>query len=158
MDGFSAIMVAVPLIVPFAARFHLHPFHLAIMFLLNLEIAYLAPPLGLNLYISSFRFSRPVVSLYRVVVPFLAILGVGLLVVMFVPKVSTMLVDGDIRKAREKAAAVGEPPREAWQMECVQTDRNHPEPCSEEDKKKWPDEVAQPPEEPREQSPGEEPR
>src|SRR6185295_11536250 len=66
MDGFSAILVAVPLVIPFAAKFHLQPFHLAMMFLLNLEIAFCAPPLGLNLFISSFRFNRPVVTLYRI--------------------------------------------------------------------------------------------
>jgi tripartite ATP-independent transporter DctM subunit len=137
MDGFSAILVAVPLILPFAARFNLHPFHLAIMFLLNLEIAYCAPPLGLNLYISSFRFNRPVVSLYRIVVPFLGILGIGLLIVMYVPKVSSVLVDGDITRARARAAASGEPPTEAWKLECVQMDRSHPIPCTDEDKRRW---------------------
>jgi tripartite ATP-independent transporter DctM subunit len=72
MDGFSALLVAVPLVLPFAAHFGLHPFHLAMMVLLNLELAFCMPPLGLNLFISSFRFERPVVSLYRSVLPFVA--------------------------------------------------------------------------------------
>ena len=137
MDGFSAILVAVPLVLPFAAKFQLHPFHMAMMFLLNLEIAFCCPPLGLNLFISSFRFNRPVVSLYRIVVPFLGILTFGLLLVMYVPKISTILIDPDIRAARAEAEKYNSPPREAWLLECVQNDRNNPLPCSEEDKKKW---------------------
>jgi TRAP-type C4-dicarboxylate transport system permease large subunit len=71
MDGFSSIFVAVPLLIPFAAEFDLSPFHLAAMFLLNLEIAYLSPPLGQNLFVSSFRFGVPMVTLYRSALPFL---------------------------------------------------------------------------------------
>lgn len=138
MDGFSAILVAVPLILPFAARFSLGPFHLAIIFLLNLEIAYCAPPLGLNLFISSFRFSRPVVSLYRIVLPFLAILGISLVIVSYVPWVSDVTLKDDIREAREQAAELGMPPREAWMLECVQEDRTHPLPCTDEERAKWP--------------------
>jgi C4-dicarboxylate transporter, DctM subunit len=138
MDGFSAILVAVPLILPFGARFGLHPFHLAMMFLLNLEIAYCAPPLGLNLYISSFRFNRPVVTLYRVVMPAVAILTFGLAIVMYIPKVSTVLVDKDSAKLRADALALGQPPREAWRLECVQEDQSNPVPCTEDEKKKFP--------------------
>jgi tripartite ATP-independent transporter DctM subunit len=137
MEGFSAILVAVPLILPFASRFGLHPFHLAVMFLLNLEIAYCAPPLGLNLFISSFRFERPLVSLYRVVLPFTGILGIGLIIVMYVPPVATVLVDGDIVKAFAKAEALKEKPRDAWLLQCVQEDRANPMPCTPEDKLKW---------------------
>jgi tripartite ATP-independent transporter DctM subunit len=137
MEGFSAILVAVPLMLPFAARFGLHPFHLAVMFLLNLEIAYVAPPLGLNLFISSFRFDRPLVSLYRVVLPFTGILVVGLGLVMYVPKIATVLVDADIRKAYAKAEARKEMPRDAWLMQCVQEDRSNPVPCTDEDRARW---------------------
>lgn len=137
MEGFSAILVAVPLILPFAARFNLHPFHLAVMFLLNLEIAYCAPPLGLNLFISSFRFERPLVSLYRLVLPFTGILAVGLLVTMYVPKVSTALVDVDIAKAYAAAERNKEAPREAWLLQCVQEDRSNPLPCTEADRQKF---------------------
>lgn len=137
MEGFSAILVAVPLILPFAARFELHPFHLAMMFLLNLEIAYCAPPLGLNLFISSFRFERPLVSLYRVVLPFTGILVLGLLLVMYVPKIATVLVDADIQAAYASAEAKKESPREAWLLQCVQEDRSNPLPCTKADKEKW---------------------
>jgi C4-dicarboxylate transporter, DctM subunit len=137
MDGFSAILVAVPLILPFAARFTLGPFHLAMIFLLNLEIAYCCPPLGLNLFISSFRFNRSVVSLYRVVLPFAGILASALVLVSYVPLLSNVFVRGDIAVARAKAAREGSPPREAWLMECVQEDRSNPLPCTPEDKKKY---------------------
>jgi C4-dicarboxylate transporter DctM subunit len=137
MEGFSAILVAVPLILPFAARFNLQPFHLAVMFLLNLEIAYCAPPLGLNLFIASFRFEKPLVSLYRIVLPFTAILTVGLLIVMYVPKVSTLAVDGDIEKAYALAEKNKEIPRDAWLLQCVQEDRSNPIPCTDEDRKKF---------------------
>ena len=137
MEGFSAILVAVPLILPFAAKFQLHPFHLAMMFLLNLEIAFCCPPLGMNLFISAFRFNRPVVSLYRIVLPFVGILTFALALVMYVPKISTVLIDADIRAARAEAAKYGMPPREAWLLECVQNDRNNPIPCTEEDRQKW---------------------
>ena len=137
MEGFSAILVAVPLILPFAARFHLHPFHLAMMFLLNLELAYCAPPLGLNLFIASFRFEKPLLQLYRIVLPFTGILAVGLFLVMYVPALSTVLVDGDIRKAYVEAEKRQETPREAWLMQCVQEDRSNPIPCNEADKARF---------------------
>jgi C4-dicarboxylate transporter DctM subunit len=137
MDGFSSILVAVPLLIPFAAKFGLSPFHLAMMFLLNLEIAYLSPPLGQNLFVASFRFNRPMIHLYRVAVPFIAVLVVGLVMLMTIPKLSTMAIEGDIARAKARAAEFNEPPREAWLMECVQEDRNNPLPCTEEEKKKW---------------------
>src|SRR5262249_7004079 len=116
----------------------LGPFHVAIIFILNLELAFCLPPLGLNLFISSFRFSRPVVSLYKVVLPFAAILAVALLLVSYIPRISDVLVLGDITAQREDALARGAPPREAWLLECVQHARLNPLPCSEEDKKRWP--------------------
>jgi tripartite ATP-independent transporter DctM subunit len=136
MDGFSAILVAVPLVLPFAAKFHLNPFHMAVMFLLNLELAFLLPPLGLNLFISSFRFNRPVVSLYRVVLPFAALVTFGLALIMYVPSISTVLLDADVKAARAEAKRTNSPPREAWQLECVQEDPSHPMPCT-------PEEIAQ---------------
>jgi C4-dicarboxylate transporter DctM subunit len=137
MDGFSAILVAVPLMIPFAARFHLQPFHLAVMFLLNLELAFLTPPLGLNLFISSFRFNRPVVSLYRIALPFVGIVAVALAIVMYVPSLSTVLISSDIRAARAQAARDHVAPREAWRLECVQEDNTHPLPCTAEDRALW---------------------
>lgn len=139
MDGFSSILVAVPLLIPFAAQFGLSPFHLAMMFLLNLEIAYLSPPLGQNLFVASFRFNRPMVSLYRVAVPFLVLLIGGLIVVMTVPSLSTFTVASAIAREEVKAANVGEAPTQAWLLECVQEDRNNPLACSLGDCEKWPE-------------------
>ncbi len=137
MDGFSSILVAVPLLIPFAAMFGLSPFHLAMMFLLNLEIAYLSPPLGQNLFVASFRFNRPMIQLYRTAIPFLGLLIVGLILVMTIPWLSTVAVKGDIENARALAAKNDEAPTEAWLMECVQEDRNNPLPCNEAEKKKY---------------------
>lgn len=138
MDGLSAILIAVPIVLPFAARFGLNPFHVAIMFVLNLELAFSAPPLGLNLFISSFRFTKPVVSLYRVVMPFVGLLTFGLLVITYVPSLSYQLVKPDIAEWRKRAETEKRTPTEAWFLECVQLDRNNPQPCSAEDKKKYP--------------------
>jgi C4-dicarboxylate transporter, DctM subunit len=137
MEGFSSILVAVPLLIPFGAEFGLSPFHLAMMFLLNLEIAFLSPPFGQNLFVAAFRFNKPMASLYRISLPFLGILVVGLLMIMYIPKLSTVAVEGDIARAKAKAAQYGDAPRDAWMMECVQEDRNNPLPCTAEDKAKW---------------------
>jgi len=145
MEGFSAILVAVPLIVPFVADLgnrhpdeKMSPFQLAMIFLLNLEIAYCMPPLGLNLFLSSFRFNRPVSSLYKVVLPFVGILVVGLGMVSYIPWFSNVAVAGDIAAARAKAKKDNLPPRDAWMMECVQEDPTNPQPCSVEDRKNFP--------------------
>ena len=93
MDIFSAIVVVVPLILPIAREFGVDDFHLGIVFLLNLEIGYMTPPVGLNLFISSFRFDKPVTLLYRAVLPFIGILIVALVITTYVPKLSTVLVE-----------------------------------------------------------------
>lgn len=137
MDGFSAILVAVPLVLPFAARFGLHPFHLAMMFILNLELAFCMPPLGLNLFIAAFRFQKPLSSLYKSALPFVGLLALSLGIVMAFPQLSSVLVQSDIDAARARAEKLGEPPREAWIMECVQADSLSPQPCSDADKLKY---------------------
>ena len=85
MDIFSAIIVVVPLILPIAEQFGVNPMHLAIVFLTNLEIGYITPPVGINLFISSFRFNRPVLELYRVSVPFLFLMLFGLIIITYIP-------------------------------------------------------------------------
>ncbi|MDI1434684.1 TRAP transporter large permease [Polyangium sorediatum] len=137
MEPFGALLVAIPLLIPLAATFHINPFHLAVMFLLNLEIAYVTPPMGLNLFIASFRFSRPIVDVYRVVLPFVAVLTIGLGVVIVMPSMSSFTIAGDVAKARAQAAQDGVAPREAWLLECVQEDTNNLKPCSKEDITKW---------------------
>jgi len=93
MDVFSAIIVVVPLIIPIAKAFDVHPIHLGIIFLMNLEIGYMTPPVGINLFISSFRFNKPVITLYKAVLPFLAILFACLLVITYVPLLSLWLLE-----------------------------------------------------------------
>jgi hypothetical protein len=108
------------------------------MFVLNLELAFSCPPLGLNLFIASFRFNRPVVSLYRLALPFVGLLALALLIITYVPHISNMLVTGNIAEWRAKAEKEERTPREAWKLECVQHDNSNPLPCSEADKKKYP--------------------
>jgi tripartite ATP-independent transporter DctM subunit len=91
MDIFSAIVVVVPLVVPIALGFGVDPYHLGIVFLLNLEIGYMTPPVGLNLFISSFRFNKPITQLYRSVLPFIGLLGLALIIVTYIPSLSTWL-------------------------------------------------------------------
>lgn len=144
MEGFSAIFVAVPLILPFVAELGMRhpdekmsPFQLAMIFILNLELAYCLPPLGLNLFIASFRFNRPVTSLYKVVLPFAAILTFALFLVSYIPWLSDVAIAGDIEALKAQAAKDGLPPRDAWMLECVQADPNDPQPCTAEDRKKF---------------------
>lgn len=85
MDIFSAIIVVVPLIIPIAEQFGVNPLHLAIVFLTNLEIGYITPPVGINLFISSFRFNRPVIELYKACVPFLILMIAALLIITYIP-------------------------------------------------------------------------
>ena len=92
MDIFSAIVVIVPLIMGIALHFHINPYHLGVVFLMNLEIGYLMPPMGLNLFIAGFRFNRPVPTLYRVVLPFIGCFVVALMVTTYVPGLSLVLV------------------------------------------------------------------
>jgi C4-dicarboxylate transporter, DctM subunit len=85
MDIFSAIVVVVPLIVPLGLAFGVHPVHLGIIFIANLELGYLTPPVGLNLFLASYRFKRPLLEVARAVLPMLAILGLGVLLITYVP-------------------------------------------------------------------------
>ena len=134
MDGFSAILVSVPLIVPIAAQFRMNPFHLAMIFLLNLELAYVCPPLGLNLYIASFRFERPVVSLYKIVLPFVGLLLIALGLVTYVPRISTFLLEGKVEEMRQKDLhdldTCDPPSFEYDKLMCVQSSPTKQHPCN----------------------------
>jgi C4-dicarboxylate transporter DctM subunit len=88
MDIFSAIVVVVPLILPLATRFGVDPVHLGIIFLANLEIGYSTPPVGINLFIASQRFERPILSLFRAALPFLLLMLVWLVIVTYLPALS----------------------------------------------------------------------
>lgn len=92
MDIFSAIVVVVPLITPIAIQYGVDPIHLGIIFLANLEIGYITPPVGMNLFISSLAFDKPVVYLYRTALPFLILLLATLMVITFWEDLSLWLV------------------------------------------------------------------
>jgi C4-dicarboxylate transporter, DctM subunit len=85
MDVFSAIVVVVPLIVPIAAVFGVDPVHLGIIFVANLELGYLTPPVGLNLFLSSYRFNKPVLEIARASLPMLIVLAIAVLLITYVP-------------------------------------------------------------------------
>ena len=93
MDIYSAIIVVVPLITPIAALFGIHPVHLGIIFLANLELGYLTPPVGINLFLASFRFKLPLTQVYRLAMPFLAIMAVGVLLITYAPQMTLWGID-----------------------------------------------------------------
>jgi tripartite ATP-independent transporter DctM subunit len=92
MEIFAAIVVVVPLIVPLGAAFGINPIHLGIIFVSNLELGFLTPLVGLNIFLASYRFKRPVLEVCRATLPFMAILGVGVLVITYVPWLTTGLL------------------------------------------------------------------
>jgi TRAP-type C4-dicarboxylate transport system permease large subunit len=85
MDIFSAIVVVVPLIMPLAEVYGVNPVHLGIIFVANLELGFLHPPLGLNLLLASVRFKKPVLEVTWATLPMLGILAVGVLLITYVP-------------------------------------------------------------------------
>jgi C4-dicarboxylate transporter, DctM subunit len=89
LEIYSAIIILAPLVAPLGAAFGIDPVHLGVIFLANLELGFLFPPAGLNLFLSSSRFGKPLPELYRHVIPFLLILGIGVLVITYVPWMST---------------------------------------------------------------------
>ena len=93
MDIFSAIVVVVPLIAPMGEHFHIHPVHLGIVFLANLELGYLTPPVGMNLFLASYRLNKPMPVVIRAALPMLLVLLVGVLVITYVPWMTTWLPD-----------------------------------------------------------------
>jgi tripartite ATP-independent transporter DctM subunit len=92
MDIFSAIIVIVPLIVPLGAAFGVAPVHLAVIFLTNLEIGYLMPPVGINLQLGSYRFNENMARMYRYIFPFVIALFAAVLAITYLPFLSTALV------------------------------------------------------------------
>jgi tripartite ATP-independent transporter DctM subunit len=88
MDIFSAIIVVVPLITPMALAFGIDPVHLGIIFLVNLELGYLTPPVGMNLFLSSYRFDASLPKVYLSVIPYLIILAIGVLLITYIPAIT----------------------------------------------------------------------
>ena len=92
MDIFSSIIVVVPLIVPIASHFEVDPIHLGVIFIANSELGYLTPPVGENLFVASYRFEKPILHLARAMLPMYFILLVGVLVITYVPWLTTWLL------------------------------------------------------------------
>ena len=91
MDIYSAIVVVVPLIVPMGFAYGIDPIHLGIVFLANMELGYLTPLVGMNLFFASYRFGKPVLEVARAVLPYMLVIGVGVLVVTYVPWLTSVL-------------------------------------------------------------------
>lgn len=89
MDIFSAIMVIVPLILPISKAFGIDPVHLGIIFLANLEVGYLTPPVGLNLFLSALTFKKSLIKIYRSVLPFLFIMITAVFIITYIPFLTT---------------------------------------------------------------------
>jgi tripartite ATP-independent transporter DctM subunit len=91
MDIYSAMVVIIPLLIPIGMQFGIHPLHLGIVFLANLELGYLTPPVGMNLFLSSYRFNKPVMEVARSIVPLFVYLLIGVLIITYFPWLSTWL-------------------------------------------------------------------
>ena len=91
LDIFSALVLVVPLILPVAVGFQIDPLHLGIIFLANMQLGYLTPPIGLNLFIAGYRFEKPITTIYRSTVPFFIVLLVSVLIITYWPALSLWL-------------------------------------------------------------------
>lgn len=102
MDIFSAIVVVLPLIGPIAKQYGIDPYHLGVIFLLNLEVGYLHPPVGLNLFITSIKFQRPITEVMWATIPFLITMLVALFTITYVPQITALSVppehNGSVRQ------------------------------------------------------------
>jgi tripartite ATP-independent transporter DctM subunit len=93
LDIFSALVIMVPLIVPVAIGFGVDPVHLGIIFLANMQIGYFTPPIGMNLFIASYRFKRSITDLYRATIPFMMVLLFALILITYIPALSLFFLD-----------------------------------------------------------------
>ncbi len=91
LDIFSAMVIMVPLLLPIATGYQIHPLHLGIIFLANMQLGYFTPPVGMNLFIASYRFKKPVMQLYRATLPFFIILLLCVLIITYWPALSLRL-------------------------------------------------------------------
>lgn len=91
MDIYSSLVIVVPLIVPMGEAFGIHPVHLGIVFLANAELGYLTPPVGENLFIAALRFEKPVATVFKAVLPMVAVFAIGVVLITYIPALSTTL-------------------------------------------------------------------
>lgn len=92
LDIFSAIVIMVPLLLPIAVSFGIHPVHLGVIFLANMQIGYLTPPVGMNLFIASYRFGKPITEIYKATLGFMAVLLLSLLIITYWPALSLLFI------------------------------------------------------------------
>ncbi len=92
LDIFSALVIIVPLIVPIAINYGIHPIHLGVIFLANMQIGYFTPPVGMNLFIASYRFKKSITELYQATIPFMLILMLAVLIITYVPWLSLWFI------------------------------------------------------------------
>ena len=92
LDIFSATVVLVPLLVPLGAAFGVDPVHLGIIFLANMEVGYLTPPVGMNLFFAAYRFGKPIGEVFRAALPATLVLAAGVLLITFQPWLTTVFV------------------------------------------------------------------
>ncbi|MCK5096640.1 MAG: TRAP transporter large permease subunit, partial [Desulfobacteraceae bacterium] len=93
LDIFSAIIIMVPLILPVAVSYGINPVHLGIIFLANMQIGYFTPPVGMNLFIASYRFNKPIVEVYKATIPFMLVLLGTVLIITYWPQLSLFFLD-----------------------------------------------------------------
>ncbi|PSQ94173.1 MAG: C4-dicarboxylate ABC transporter [Proteobacteria bacterium SW_6_67_9] len=91
LEIFSALVIMVPILLPIALGYGIDPLHLGIIFLANMQIGYFTPPVGMNLFIASFRFGKPILTLYRATLPFFFLLLAAVLLITYVPSLSLWL-------------------------------------------------------------------
>ena len=93
LDIFSALVIMIPLLLPVAIGYGIHPIHLGIIFLANMQIGYFTPPVGMNLFIASYRFKKPITELYRATIPFMFVLMGAVLLITFIPELTFFFID-----------------------------------------------------------------
>lgn len=91
MDVFSAIVVVAPLLIPVGLAFGIDPLHLGVIFLANMELGFLTPPVGMNLFFASYRFGKPVAEVCRAVVPYFLVMAIGVIAITYLPALTTWL-------------------------------------------------------------------
>lgn len=92
LDIFSAIIIMVPLILPVALEYGIHPVHLGIIFLANMQIGYFTPPVGMNLFIAGYRFNKPIIDIYKATIPFMLVLLFAVLIITYWPWLSLVFI------------------------------------------------------------------
>jgi tripartite ATP-independent transporter DctM subunit len=97
LDIFSALVIIVPIILPIAVGYGIHPVHLGIIFLANMQLGYFTPPVGMNLFIASYRFEKPVMTLYLATIPFFIVLLISVLFITYWPALSLALLAVEIK-------------------------------------------------------------